>query len=191
MDEDFIADTVTSVGVDGPSFPPKENNTASTSFSYHLNIAATLSAPDNNVSDGLNAFMHARIMTSASPPNASPDKATADDPPVDQLLICTPTFSIKRNDYQAAAAPNSASETLKNFPTNKALIDAVNNTFLEIYEAYTGKAKMTGSSDSKCLVIYFQTAEVRDTCVGAAHQQFLDLVFHAHDPKQLQSDKDL
>ncbi|GBB97278.1 hypothetical protein RclHR1_29560002 [Rhizophagus clarus] len=32
--------------------------------------------------------------------------------------------------------------------------------------------------------------EARDACVGAAHQQFPDLVFHAHDPKQLRSNKD-
>ncbi|GBB97113.1 hypothetical protein RclHR1_29160003, partial [Rhizophagus clarus] len=129
--------------------------------------------------------------TSATPPNASPDKATADDSPVDQILILSPTFSFNKNDYQTAAAPNSAPETLKNFPTNKALIDAVNNTFLEMYESYTGKARMTGSGDSKRLVIHFQTMVAHDACVGAAHQQFSDLVFHAHDPRQLQSNKDL
>ncbi|GBB96365.1 hypothetical protein RclHR1_27380001 [Rhizophagus clarus] len=135
--------------------------------------------------------MHARTTTPASPPNASPDKATDDDPPVDQFLVQSPTFSIDRNDFQAAAAPNSAPETLKNFTTNKALIDAVNNTFLEMYESYTGKARMTGSGDAKRLVIHFQSKEARDACVGAAHQQFPDLVFHAHDPKQLRSDEDL
>ncbi|GES92626.1 hypothetical protein GLOIN_2v1766278 [Rhizophagus clarus] len=31
----------------------------------------------------------------------------------------------------------------------------------------------------------------RDACVEAAHQQFPDLVFHAHDPRQLQSNEDL
>ncbi|GBB96756.1 hypothetical protein RclHR1_28250003 [Rhizophagus clarus] len=50
---------------------------------------------------------------------------------------------------------------------------------------------MTGSGDAKRLVIHFQTMEARDACVGAAHQQFPDLVFHAHDPKQLRSDEDL
>ncbi|GBB98464.1 hypothetical protein RclHR1_32330001 [Rhizophagus clarus] len=135
--------------------------------------------------------MHARTTTSASPPNASPDKATADDSPVDLIPISSPTFSFDRNDYQAAAAPNSAPETLKNFPTNKALIDAVNNIFLEMYESYTGKACMTGSSDSKRLVIHFQTSAARDACVGAAHQQFPDLIFHAHDPRQLWSNEDL
>ncbi|GBB96757.1 hypothetical protein RclHR1_28250004 [Rhizophagus clarus] len=103
MDEDIVADTAADVEVEGPSSPPKENNTASTSLSSHPIIAAALSAPNDN--------------------------ATDDDPPVDQLLVQSPTFSIERNDFQAAAAPNSVPETLKNFTTNKALIDAVNNTF--------------------------------------------------------------
>ncbi|GBC05504.1 hypothetical protein RclHR1_06260010 [Rhizophagus clarus] len=191
MDEDIIADTAADVKVEGPSSPPKENNTASTSLSSPPNTAAALSAPGNNASDGLNTSMHARTRTSASSPNASPDMDTADDFPVDPLLIHTLTFSIERKDYQAAAAPNSAPETLKNFSTNKALIDAVNNAFLETYDAYTGKAKMTSFGDSKRLIIYFQTAEAHDACVGAAHQQFPDLVFHAHDLKQLRSDEDL
>ncbi|GBB99510.1 hypothetical protein RclHR1_35410002 [Rhizophagus clarus] len=179
------------VGVDSLSSPPKENNTVSTSLSSPLNRAAASSAPGNDASTSLNASMHARTTTSASPPNASPDKATADDSPVDQIPIPSPTFSFDRNDYQAATAPNSAPETLKNFLTNKALIDAVNNTFLEMYESYTGKARMTGSGDSKRLVIHFQTMVAHDACVGAAHQQFPDLVFHAHDPRQLQSNEDL
>ncbi|GBB86434.1 hypothetical protein RclHR1_12880004 [Rhizophagus clarus] len=70
-------------------------------------------------------------------------------------------------------------------------MDAVNNTFLEMYESYTGKARMTGSGNAKRLVIHFHTKEARDACVGAAHQQFPDLVFHAHDPRQLRSDEDL
>ncbi|GBB99262.1 hypothetical protein RclHR1_34620003 [Rhizophagus clarus] len=191
MDEDLVADTAADVEVEGPSSPTKENNTVSTSLSSHPNMAAALSAPNDNTSDGLNASMHARTTTPASPPNASPDKATDDDPPVDQFLVQSPTFSIDRNDFQAAAAPNSAPDTLKNFTTNKALIDAVNNTFLEMYESYTGKARMTGSSDAKRLVIHFQSKEACDACVGAAHQQFPNLVFFAHDPKQLRSDKDL
>ncbi|GBB95605.1 hypothetical protein RclHR1_25730005 [Rhizophagus clarus] len=144
MDEDYVAGPAADVEVEGPSSPSKENNTASTSLSSHPNMAAALSAPNDNA-----------------------------------------------NDFQAAAAPNSAPKTLKNFTTNKALIDAVNNTFLEMYESYTGKARMTGSGDTKRLVIHFQTMEARDACVGAAHQQFPDLVFHAHDPRQLRSDEDL
>ncbi|GBC09196.1 hypothetical protein RclHR1_08680013 [Rhizophagus clarus] len=192
MDKDFEADTAADAGVDGLSSPPKENNTVSTSLSSPPNsAAASSSAPNKDASNSLNASMHARTTTSASPPNALPDKATADDSPVDQIPIPTPTFSFDRNDYQASAAPNSAPETLKNFPTNKALIDAVNNTFLETYESYTGKACMTGSGDSKRLIIHFQTMAARDACVSAVHQQFPDLVFHAHDPRQLRSNEDL
>ncbi|GBB90689.1 hypothetical protein RclHR1_17710011 [Rhizophagus clarus] len=140
MDKDYVASPAADVEVEGPSSPPKENNTASTSLSSHLNMAAALSALNDNASDGLNASMHARTTTLASP--------------------LTP-----------AAAPNSALETLKNFTTNKALIDAVNNTFLEMYESYTGKARMTGSGDTKRLIIHFQSKEACDACVGAAHQQ--------------------
>ncbi|GBC04031.1 hypothetical protein RclHR1_05480014 [Rhizophagus clarus] len=50
---------------------------------------------------------------------------------------------------------------------------------------------MTGSGDAKRLVIYFQTMEAQDACVGAAHLQFPVLVFHTHDPRQLRSDEDL
>ncbi|GBB92792.1 hypothetical protein RclHR1_26270003 [Rhizophagus clarus] len=191
MDEDIIADTAADAGVEVLTSSPQENNTAATSLSFHPNIAVALSAPTDNASNGLNASMHARTTTSASPPNASPDKANDDVPPVDQLLVQSPTFSIDRNDFQAAAAPNSASETLKNFPTNKALIDAINNTFLEMYDSYTGKARMTSSGDAKRLVIHFHTMEAHDACVDAAHLQFPDLVFYAHDPKQLRSDEDL
>ncbi|GBB87299.1 hypothetical protein RclHR1_13730009 [Rhizophagus clarus] len=191
MDKDFVAEAAADVGVDSPSSPPKENNTALTSISFPPNIAAALSAPGNNASDGFNVSMHARTITSASPLNALPDKATVDDSLVDQLPVQTPTFSIDSNDFQAAAVPNSAPETLKLFSTNKALIDAVNNTFLETYEAYTGKAKMTGSGDSKRLVIHFQTMKARDACISVVYQQFPNLAFHAHDPKQLQSDEDL
>ncbi|GBB84202.1 hypothetical protein RclHR1_10820008 [Rhizophagus clarus] len=122
IDEDIVADTAADAGVEVLASLPKENNTASTSLSSHPNIAAALSALNDNKSGGLDASMHVRTMTPASP--------------------LTP-----------AAAPNSAPETLKNFTTNKALIDAVNNTFLEMYESYTGKARMTGSGDAKRLVI--------------------------------------
>ncbi|GBB86695.1 hypothetical protein RclHR1_13070015 [Rhizophagus clarus] len=103
MDEDIIADTAADAGVEVFASSPKENNTASTSLSSHLNIAAVLSAPNNNASSGLDASMLARTKTPASPPNASPDKATDDDPPVDHLIVQSPTFSIERNDFQAAA----------------------------------------------------------------------------------------
>ncbi|GBB83881.1 hypothetical protein RclHR1_10550001 [Rhizophagus clarus] len=123
------------------------------------------------------------VSTSLSSP---PNRAAASSAPSNDA-----STSLNANDYQAAAAPNSAPETLKNFPTNKALIDAVNNTFLEMYKSYTGKARMTGSGDFKRLVIHFQTMAAHDACVDAAHQQFPDLVFHAHNPRQLRSNEDL
>ncbi|CAB4408518.1 unnamed protein product [Rhizophagus irregularis] len=119
------------------------------------------------------------------PLNTSPDMDTNGAPSSDQSLDPTPTFSISRQDFQAAAAPNAAFESLIKFPTNKELINAVNNHFLEVYESYTGKARMTGSGDAKRLVIHFQTQEARDLCVGSHYSEFSDLVFHAHDPRQL------
>ncbi|GET54809.1 hypothetical protein GLOIN_2v1776597 [Rhizophagus irregularis DAOM 181602=DAOM 197198] len=66
-----------------------------------------------------------------------------------------------------------------------AFIEAVNNLFLETYESYTGKARITGSGDAKRHVIHFHTAEARDLCAGSSHSELPDLVFHAHDPCQL------
>ncbi|GBB89701.1 hypothetical protein RclHR1_01650008 [Rhizophagus clarus] len=63
----IVADTAADVEVEGPSSPSKENNTASASLSSHPNMAAALSAPNDNASDGLNASMHARTTTPASP----------------------------------------------------------------------------------------------------------------------------
>ncbi|GBB92763.1 hypothetical protein RclHR1_20510002 [Rhizophagus clarus] len=164
MDEDFVTDTAVDVGVDGLSSPPKKNNTVSTSLSSPPNSAATSSAPNNDASNSLNMSMHARTTTSAFPLNTSPNKATADETPVDQLPIPTPTFSFNRNDYQAAATPNSAPETLKNFSTNKALINAVNNTFLEMKNAKVQQAQIVYDSaqsiarfDSQWAVYCFST----------------------------------
>ncbi|PKC50805.1 hypothetical protein RhiirA1_485302, partial [Rhizophagus irregularis] len=61
----------------------------------------------------------------------------------------------------------------------------------ETYESFTGKARMTGSGEAKRLVIHFHTAEARDLCVGSSHPEFPDLIFHAHDPRQLRSNEDL
>ncbi|RGB26436.1 hypothetical protein C1646_770443 [Rhizophagus diaphanus] len=108
--------------------------------------------------------------------------------PADDVADPTPTFTIHR---QAAAAPNSAAETLKKFPTNKALIDAVNNLFLETYESYTGHAKMIGSGEAKRFVIHFQSAEAWDACCNGFHVEFPDLLFHSHDPRQLRGAEDL
>ncbi|EXX71678.1 hypothetical protein RirG_076280 [Rhizophagus irregularis DAOM 197198w] len=50
---------------------------------------------------------------------------------------------------------------------------------------------MTGSGEAKRLVIHFHTAEARDLCIGSTHPEFPDLIFHAHDPRQLRSNEDL
>ncbi|PKY36713.1 hypothetical protein RhiirB3_460009 [Rhizophagus irregularis] len=50
---------------------------------------------------------------------------------------------------------------------------------------------MTGSGETKRLVIHFHTAEARDLCVGSTYPEFPDLIFHAHDPRQLRSNEDL
>uniref|UniRef100_U9UUI1 RRM domain-containing protein n=1 Tax=Rhizophagus irregularis (strain DAOM 181602 / DAOM 197198 / MUCL 43194) TaxID=747089 RepID=U9UUI1_RHIID len=50
---------------------------------------------------------------------------------------------------------------------------------------------MTGSGEAKRLVIHFHTAEARDLCAGSTHPEFPDLIFHAHDPRQLRSNEDL
>ncbi|GBC35616.2 hypothetical protein GLOIN_2v1673942 [Rhizophagus irregularis DAOM 181602=DAOM 197198] len=93
------------------------------------------------------------------PPNASPNLETSGAPSGDHISNPVVTLSITRDDFQAAAALNAASKTLKKFTTNKALIEAVNNLFLEIYESYTGKVHMTSSGDAKRLVIHFHTAK--------------------------------
>ncbi|GET58604.1 hypothetical protein GLOIN_2v1673942 [Rhizophagus irregularis DAOM 181602=DAOM 197198] len=60
----------------------------------------------------------------------------------------------------------------------------------ETYESFTGKARMTGSGEAKRLIIHFHTDEARDLCVGSTHPEFPDLIFHAHDPRQLRSNED-
>ncbi|PKC51784.1 hypothetical protein RhiirA1_482999, partial [Rhizophagus irregularis] len=127
----------------------------------------------------------------ASTPNASPDLDTNGAPDGDRTPDPVVTLAITRDDFQAAAVPNAAPESLQKFPTNKAFIEAVNNLFLETYESYTGKARMTGSGEAKRLVIHFHTAEARDLCVGSTYPEFPDLIFHAHDPRQLRSNEDL
>ncbi|GBC19757.1 hypothetical protein GLOIN_2v1673942 [Rhizophagus irregularis DAOM 181602=DAOM 197198] len=157
MDEDYVADNQTAdVGVDGPSFSPQQNISGENTLTSFLNKSAAPTAPNtNNAPDG----------------DYTPD-----------LVV---TLAITRDDFQAAATPNAAPKSLKKFPTNKALIEAVNNLFLETYESFTGKARMTGSGEAKRLVIHFHTAEACDLCVGSTHLEFPDLIFHAHDPRQL------
>ncbi|CAB4403222.1 unnamed protein product [Rhizophagus irregularis] len=166
MDEDYVADDQTAdVGKDGPSSSPQQNFSGkNTSTSSPKNSAAP-TASDHVASPGnVNVSMHAPLNKGKLPLNASTDMEGDDASPDDQIPDPVVTLTITRDDFQAAAAPNAAPETLKKFPTNKALIEAVNNLFLETYESYTGRARMTGSGDAKRLVIHFQTAEARDLC---------------------------
>ncbi|EXX64571.1 hypothetical protein RirG_141430 [Rhizophagus irregularis DAOM 197198w] len=160
MDKDFIADAPADGGLVGSTSTaiPQQNNSRSTSqentqASTPKNSAAP-TAPGQDASSEANASIHAsRNKENNSSPNASPNVDVNDD-------------------FLAAIAPNSAPQTLEKLKTNKAIIDAVNNLFLETYESYTGRARMTGSGDAKRLIINFQTAEARDMCVIARTLNF-------------------
>ncbi|GET51094.1 hypothetical protein GLOIN_2v1766278 [Rhizophagus irregularis DAOM 181602=DAOM 197198] len=194
MEEDYVADDQTAdVGVDGPSSSPQQNISGENTLASSPNKSAAPTAPSHVASSGhVDASMHAPSNKDLQlPPNASPNLDTNGAPDGDQTPDPVVTFAITRDDFQAAAAPNAAPESLKKFPTNKALIEAVNNLFLETYESFTGKARMTGSGEAKRLIIHFHTAEARDLCVGSSHSEFPDLIFHAHDPRQLRSNEDL
>ncbi|GBC46917.2 hypothetical protein GLOIN_2v1766278 [Rhizophagus irregularis DAOM 181602=DAOM 197198] len=168
--EDFVADTPADGGLVGSTSTaiPQQNNSRSTAQENTQastpNISAAPTAPGQDASSGANASIHApRNKENNSSPNASPNMDVNDGTSPDQVKL----------------------------KTNKAIIDAVNNLFLETYESYTGRARMTGSGDAKRLIIHFHTAEARDLCVGSTHSDFPDLQFHLYDPKQLRSDEDL
>ncbi|GET50314.1 hypothetical protein GLOIN_2v1766278 [Rhizophagus irregularis DAOM 181602=DAOM 197198] len=194
MEEDYVADDQTAdVGVDGFSSSPQHNISGENTLTSSPKKSAAPTAPSHVASSGnVDASMHAPLNKDLQqPPNASPNLDTNGAPDDDHTPDPVVTLAITREDFQAAAAPNAAPESLKKFPTNKALIEAVNNLFLETYESFTGKARMTGSGEAKRLVIHFHTAEARDLCVGSTHPEFPDLIFHAHDPRQLRSNEDL
>ncbi|GET50342.1 hypothetical protein GLOIN_2v1766278 [Rhizophagus irregularis DAOM 181602=DAOM 197198] len=194
MDEDYIADNqMADVGVDGPSFSPQQNISDENTLTSSPKKSAAPTAPSHVASSGnVDASMHAPSNKDLQQlPNVSPDMDSNGAPDGDHTSDPVVTLAITKDDFQAAAALNAAPESLKNFPTNKALIEAVNNLFLETYESYTEKARMTGSGEAKRLVIHFHTAEARDLCVGSTHSEFPDLTFHAHDPRQLRSNEDL
>ncbi|GBC53511.2 hypothetical protein GLOIN_2v1766278 [Rhizophagus irregularis DAOM 181602=DAOM 197198] len=194
MEEDYVADDQTAdVGVDGPSSSPQQNISGENTLTSFSKKSAAPTAPSpvassGNVDDSMHAPSNKDLQ---QPPNASPNLDTNGAPDDDQTPDQVVTLAITRDDFQAAAAPNAAPKSLKKFPTNKALIEAVNNLFLETYESFTGKARMTGSGEAKRLVIHFHTAEARDLCVGSTHPESSDLIFHAYDPHQLRSNEDL
>ncbi|PKK74841.1 hypothetical protein RhiirC2_846517 [Rhizophagus irregularis] len=142
IDEDYVADVqMADIGKDSPF----------SSFQQNISSENTLiSFPKKSA---------APIAQATAPNNASPDLEISSAPSGDHISNPVVTLSIIRDDFQAAAALNAASKTLKKFTTNKTLIEAVNNLFLEIYGSYTGKVCMTGSGNAKRLVIHFYTAK--------------------------------
>ena len=103
----------------------------------------------------------------------------------------TPTITILRHDIQTAAAPNASPEFIKKYPTNRAMIDAVNNFFLETYHSYIGCARLTGSGEQKKLIIHFNSSKERDACCSTQFDDLADLCFHVHDSQQLRTEEDL
>ncbi|GBC44013.2 hypothetical protein GLOIN_2v1673942 [Rhizophagus irregularis DAOM 181602=DAOM 197198] len=184
--EDFVADAPADGGLVGSTLTaiPQQNNSRSTvqenTQASTPNNSAAPTAPGQDASSGANASIHApQNKENNSSPNASPNMDANDGTSPDQAVDPSPTITINRQDFLAAAAPNSAPQTLKKLKTNKAIIDAVNNLFLETYELYTGRARMTGSGDTKRLIIHFHTAEAHDLCVSnqkAAHREFVAIL---------------
>lgn len=87
--------------------------------------------------------------------------------------------------------PNASPEFLKKYPTNRAMIDAVNNLFLETYHSYTGRARISGSNDQKRLIIHFNSSTERDACYSTHFEDLVDLCFHVYDLQKLRTDEDL
>ncbi|EXX66572.1 hypothetical protein RirG_122530 [Rhizophagus irregularis DAOM 197198w] len=155
MDEDFVADAPADDGLVGSTSTaiPQQNNSRSTSQENTQastpNNSAAPTAPGPDASSGADAPIHApQNKENNSSLNASPNMDGYDGTSPDQAVDPSPTITINRQDFLAAAAPNSAPQTLEKLKTNKAIIDAVNNMFLETYESYTGRARMTGSGDA-------------------------------------------
>ncbi|GBC52213.2 hypothetical protein GLOIN_2v1762049 [Rhizophagus irregularis DAOM 181602=DAOM 197198] len=149
MEEDFIADSVADAGGSGIT-PSQQNNTDI--LNYHLLLPKTLLRLLRQIKTHL---VLTRLCTlqriKKLPLDASPDKdimETNDTSP----SFDTPTITIIRHDFQTAALLNASSEFIKKYPTNRAMIDAVNNLFLETFHSYTGRAHVSGSGDQKRLV---------------------------------------
>ncbi|PKK51228.1 hypothetical protein RhiirC2_803311, partial [Rhizophagus irregularis] len=144
IEEDYVADLAADAGGSNTT-PSQQNNTDNFSSSPPKDTTAP-SAPDSVTSD------------------ASPNKDIMDTNDTSPLHLDTSNISTLRRDYQAAAAPNAFPEFVKKYPTNRAIIDAVNNLLLETYHSYTGHARMSGFGDLKRLVIHFNSTTERDAC---------------------------
>ncbi|CAB4417811.1 unnamed protein product [Rhizophagus irregularis] len=86
---------------------------------------AAPSAPGSTNASGADASIHAPKDKETSPLDASPDKDIMETNDTGSSPITTPTITILRRDFQAAARPNASPEFVKKYPTNRAMIDAV------------------------------------------------------------------
>ncbi|PKB92973.1 hypothetical protein RhiirA5_442764 [Rhizophagus irregularis] len=94
------------------------------------------SSPQQNIS-GENTLTSSRknlLRQLPTSPNTSPNLDTNGALFGDQVPDSIVTLAIIRNDFQATAMPNATPESLKKITTNKALIEAVNNSFLKTYD---------------------------------------------------------
>ncbi|CAB4411530.1 unnamed protein product [Rhizophagus irregularis] len=190
MEEDYVADSAADAGGSNTT-PPQQNNSDNISSPPPPKETAAPSAPGSTNASGADASIHAPKDKETSPLDASPDKDIMETNDTGSSPLATPTITILRRDFQAAAAPNTSPEFIKKYPTNRAMIDAVNNLLLETYHSYTGRARMTGSNESKRLVIHFNSSKERDDCLSQQFVDLADLRFFLHDPQQLRTNEDL
>ncbi|CAB4430183.1 unnamed protein product [Rhizophagus irregularis] len=190
MEEDYVADSAADAGGSNTT-PPQQKNSDNVSSPPPPKETAAPSAPGSTNASGADASIHAPKDKETSPLDASPDKDIMETNDTGSSPITTPTITILRRDFQAAAAPNASPEFVKKYPTNRVMIDAVNNLLLETYHSYTGRARMTGSNESKRLVIHFNLSKERDDCLSQQFADLADLRFFLHDPQQLRTDEDL
>jgi hypothetical protein len=189
MEEDYVADSAAGAGGSNTT-PPQQKNTDNTSSPPPKEPAAP-SAPGSTNASGADASIHAHKNKETSPLDASPDKDIMETNDSGSPPDNTPTITILRRDFQAAAAPNASPDFIKKYPTNRAMIDAVNNLLLETYHSYIGRARLTGSGEHKRLIIHFNSTKERDACCTTQFASFADLRFYTHDPQQLRTDEDL
>ncbi|PKK48177.1 hypothetical protein RhiirC2_803590 [Rhizophagus irregularis] len=142
MEENYIADSA--ADAEGSNTTPPQQNNAD-NFSSPPPKDTTAPFAPGSVTSGTDASMHAPKDNETSPSDTSSNKDIMDTNDTSSLPLDTPTISILRRDYQAAAAPNASPEFAKKYLTNRAMIDAVNNLLLETYHSYTGCARMSGS----------------------------------------------
>ncbi|PKC54690.1 hypothetical protein RhiirA1_476842 [Rhizophagus irregularis] len=159
MEEDFIANSAADARGSNTTLP-QQNNTDNFSSPPPKDTAAP-SASGSIMSD-TNASMHAPKDKKTSLLDASPNKDIMNTNDTSPPLLDMSTITILRYDYQAAVALNASPEFVKKYPTNRAMINAVNNLLLETYHSYTGCARISGSGYLKRLVIHFNSIKERD-----------------------------